>query len=89
MRNNTMNTQRNSTRVKSPAYNISMTQSNLNHRTHDVASLKPKGRGVADLSKNKENTIGELIRNYLVVKAIYKLQHLMLEQYEHQTKYTK
>ena len=30
---------------------------NLNQRTHDVASLKPKGRGVYDLSKNKEKNV--------------------------------
>ena len=34
-----------------------MTQANLNQRNHDVASLKPKGRGVADLSKNKEKIL--------------------------------
>ena len=36
-----------------------MTQTNLNQRTYDVASLKLKGWGVADLSKNKEKKLPE------------------------------
>ena len=53
-----------------------MTQANLNQRSHDVASLKPKGRVVADLSKNKEKKLPESSPKLLSCKSYIQIATL-------------